>query len=160
MKTLEVFGSAEKAVVDDCDFDEMSRYSWSLTGDGYAKTNVKKDGGYTTRLLHTMVADRAGLAGEIDHRDRVKLNCRRKNLRPCTRSQNRANIGPHRSNKLGVRGVYFSCGKFKAYIRKDGKRTYLGGFDTLEEAAETYRKAASDLFGEFAYHRSSDADLP
>lgn len=54
----------------------------------------------------------------------------------------------HRDNTSGVRGVYRTKrdGKWMAYIFAHGKKTHLGSYPTLEEAA-TARKAAEISYG-------------
>lgn len=82
---------------------------------------------------------------EIDHINGVKSDNRIINLREVTRSQNNANF-----NKL-KRGVFLEpTGKFLAYITSNYVRTYLGRYDTREEAQLAYNVAADKTFGEFA----------
>lgn len=90
---------------------------------------------------------------EIDHRDRNKLNNRIENLRPCTSSQNKGNIQLLPTNTSGYRGVSLNARsqKWHAQIKIHGKQTYLGRFDTPEEAAMLYNQAAIEHFGEFAF---------
>jgi hypothetical protein len=83
---------------------------------------------------------------ELDHINRIKEDNRITNLREATRSQNAANFPLRRDNKLGIRGVCLSRGKYVAQIRCK----HLGCFVTAEEASATYQKAARELFGEFA----------
>lgn len=81
---------------------------------------------------------------EIDHKDRNPANDQWSNLRSATRSQNNTNrtFSPRR-NALGVPGVHLTKeGKYRAQIRRGGKKRSLGTFPTLEEAAEAYRAAA------------------
>ena len=88
----------------------------------------------------------------VDHRDRNKQNNAWGNLREATCSQNAGNSGMHSHNKSGFRGVSHNTrsGKWHAQIKIKGKQTYLGRFDTPEEAAVCYNKAAEEHFGEFA----------
>lgn len=90
---------------------------------------------------------------EIDHRDRNKLNNRIENLRPCTSSQNKGNIQLLPTNTSGYRGVSLNSRsqKWHAQIKIHGNQTYLGRFDTPEEAALVYNEAAIEHFGEFAF---------
>lgn len=90
----------------------------------------------------------------IDHKNTNKLDNRRSNLRPADRSQNAANTPLTRSN-VGVKGVRAKDGKFEASLRG----VYLGRFDTVEAAAEAYRRAADVAYGEFANHGTAP-DVP
>lgn len=69
------------------------------------------------------------------------------NLRDITHQQNMCNRGKNKNNTTGYKGVSkHSSGKYQGKI----KQIYLGLFNTKEEAARTYNKAAIKLFGEFA----------
>lgn len=70
-------------------------------------------------------------------------------IRECTRQQNEANRGARHHNKLGIRGVYPVRGKFYAAIMRNGKRDFLGVFDTVDAAAQAYRSKATAFDGEF-----------
>lgn len=88
--------------------------------------------------------------GEIDHINRVPGDNRLVNLRDGTVSQNQANSRRQKNNTVGLKGVFRSHGKYRASIQKDGKRLWLGPFDTPEQAHGAYCAAAVELFGEFA----------
>ena len=88
---------------------------------------------------------------QVDHKDKDGLNNRWLNLREATQSQNKANSGPHKNNKLGIKGVHRRTnGKYRVKISVRGKRYYLGQYETLEAAARAYRNAARKHFKEFA----------
>ena len=88
---------------------------------------------------------------EIDHKDGDGLNNRWLNLRECTHSQNMGNRRVNKNNKLGVKGVYRRPnGRYCAQISIYGKKTHLGYYNTVKDAAHAYRKAAKKQFGKFA----------
>lgn len=143
------------AVVDDIDA-ELASYRWFAVGRNgkWYATRHARAGESTMSLLHREVARRAGMAidgKEVDHRDGDGLNCRRDNLRPATKLQNSYNRGPNRNNKSGFKGVSWwrRDSRWQAIIRANGRQKHLGFYDTVEEAAEAYRKAAERLHGEF-----------
>jgi hypothetical protein len=88
----------------------------------------------------------------IDHRDGNTTNNDSANLRRATATENLANTP--RINKHGFRGVHYHAksGRWNARIHKEGVCISLGYFDTKEEAAGRYLKAAEGMFGEFALH--------
>ena len=83
---------------------------------------------------------------EIDHDDRNRANNTWLNLRPATRGQNRQNLSS-RTAKGGLRGATpRSNGKWVGQIKAPGgKVTYLGIFDTEEEAHAAYCKTKREL---------------
>lgn len=89
----------------------------------------------------------------VDHRDGYGLNNQRHNLRMATPQQNRQN-STYRNGKHGYKGVFQNKenhgGRFGARIGFNNRPIYLGMFDTAEEAAEAYNRAAVEIFGEFA----------
>lgn len=90
---------------------------------------------------------------EVDHINGIKDDNRWENLRECTKSQNGANRGLQENNTSGYRGVYWhkTKKKWRAVIRKQGKRYYLGEFFCPKVAAKVYNAAAIKHHGPFAY---------
>lgn len=56
------------------------------------------------------------------------------------------------SSRTGVKGVSWhrASGKYTAQIQANGRKTYLGTFDTIAEAAAAYERAAREQHGSFA----------
>src|SRR3990167_11542796 len=72
---------------------------------------------------------------QLDHRNLNPSDDRFSNLRLATQTQNKANSGLYRNNKLGVKGVRLHRnGRYEARIRVDGKLIYLGCRKTIEDA--------------------------
>lgn len=88
----------------------------------------------------------------VDHIDMDRLNNRIENLRTATKSQNMSNRLKQSNNTSGYKGVYFQSQikRWCAEIHADGKKTFLGTFDSAEEAHAAYVKAAESHHGEFA----------
>jgi len=69
---------------------------------------------------------------ETDHRNRNKLDNRRKNLRIVDRSQNSLNTKIRNDNKSGYKGVFWRADRNKWYVYFRGK--YLGYYETFRKA--------------------------
>lgn len=151
MKTYKIWlrHSQKCALVDRKDWFRLVGYKWYLSRDGYA-FRVLTDG---QRRRHIMLHEAVMHCPEtliIDHRNRDRLDCRRKNLRCISRSQSQWNKNKYRTNTSGYKGVTFDKGRWKAQIQALGVRYYLGMFATAVEAAQAYDEAAVALHGEFA----------
>ena len=141
------------ALVDDEDYERVSRFKWSAAVRKHAVYGYRQSGPKKKRvnvMLHAFILDPPdGL--EVDHVDRNGLNNRRSNLRLATRSQNLANTKLSRRNSSGVKGVRYDKerNKWRAEISATGIRYFLGRFDTKEEACGARSEAAGRLHGEF-----------
>lgn len=157
MKLIALTGRSKglRAIVSDKDYAFLSRWKWQRNNKGYIRRTVKQAGRRDrTELMHRVVAGRMGLVGEVDHRNRSRLDCRRSNLRPATRSSNNANTGRKANNTSGFKGVRCERRtkkpKWTARITVNCKEMHLGTFATAHEAAAAYDKAAKRFFGEYA----------
>lgn len=85
----------------------------------------------------------------IDHIDGNGLSNRRENLLFVTMSENAVN-SVCTWGRSKYRGVSWrsQTGKWRVQVAKDGKRKYVGDFLTEEEAANAYREAIQELFGD------------
>jgi hypothetical protein len=93
--------------------------------------------------------------GLVDHENGDKADQRIENLRLATHSQNSQNMGRNKANTTGFKGVavFNQSGqptRYRALIRANKVRVFLGIFDTPEEAHAAYCKAAKEYHGEFA----------
>lgn len=89
----------------------------------------------------------------VDHKNTKRDDNRLRNLREANNSQNSANSSLQKNNRSGFKGVSRSTpisNRWKAAIRKDGKRHHLGYFSSAEKAHAAYVVAAKRFHGEFA----------
>lgn len=149
-----VHGKA-KALVDDEDYERMSQISWVYNG-RYAVHWGWKNGKRHGMLMHRLIANTPpGM--QTDHVNHDTLDNRRQNLRVCTPKQNGRNR--RSTNPTGYKGVRHRCKRWSAEIRIDGNKTFLGTFDSPEEAARAYDRAALAHWGEFAHLNFAAAAL-
>jgi hypothetical protein len=145
--TIEIeLTQGKKAIIDDQDYEAVSKHKWCVNT-GYASTRT----GDKQVLLHRFILS-APSNMDVDHINMDRLDCRRSNLRVCTRSENMANRPPYKNNKTGFKGVRWMAdrNKYRAEIRHQKKQQHLGNFDDPVDAAKAYDKAARELFGDFA----------
>ena len=136
------------ALVDDSDFEELSKYKWYAAQNTMTFYAVRGD--YSGKKRKTISMHRqimnAQKGQEIDHKSNNGLDNRRRNLRFCTHSQNMCNQQKTRGSS-GFKGVCWLKKKWMARVQQ----IYLGCFDSEIEAARVYDNAAKKYFGEFAY---------
>jgi hypothetical protein len=135
------------ALVDDEDYETLSKYTWTAVKDG--RTHYAwRFGGVKNIYMHRVIMGDDG--PRVDHEDGNGLNNQRSNLRHATHQQNCANQRLPKNNTSGLKGVSRSDNKWKAQVMRGGKRTYLGLFDTKEEAARVYDSELTKMHGEYA----------
>lgn len=148
MKYIELT-QGKRAIVDDADCDMLMQHKWYAVNNNnhwYASTRLRNRGGIIP--MHRLLLDiPQGI--ECDHINHDGLDNRRSNIRPCTTSQNQQNrLLIFGSSKY--KGVSWKRGAWEAGIRKDGKWSYLGRYETEDDAALAYNLYAMTLFKEYA----------
>ena len=138
MKAI-LLSKGKVAIVDDGDFEWLSKWKWCYAIPGYAKRagDIK---------MHRVILERLGYKDfhSCDHKNGAGLDNRRKNLRPCTHQQNMLNKRKYKNNTSGFAGVGLDRGKWTARLTCKGKVTYLGSFDTPEKASAAYEVAKAE----------------
>lgn len=146
--------NGKSSIIDDDDYDHLSKYKWLMTKNNYAVRYEYRNGETFQFLMHRQIMGYP-IDMEIDHINGDKLDNRKLNLRICSRAENDRNSRPHRDGSSKFKGVSRigkrSKGKpWRARIW-GGKEIVIGYFLTEEEAAIAYNVKAKELFGEFAY---------
>lgn len=137
------------ALVDDDDFERISKFRWYYRKPGYADCSMRESVGvWKNYPMHKIILDIPNGA-VVDHINRNGLDNRKQNLRICTCSEN--NMNRSSVNKYGFRGIdQRSKNSWRAEIRIDGKVIRASPFKTPEEAALAYDKMAKQYHGDFA----------
>ncbi|MBN1124647.1 MAG: HNH endonuclease [Sedimentisphaerales bacterium] len=145
------------AMVDPCDYAELSRYSWKVIGRENTFYAFRWEGNRRV-FMHRQIAN-ASIDRQVDHIDHDGLNNTRANLRLCTQAQNVYNMRP-RLGTSKYKGVSFDKrhSRWRAQIQHQGVKFGLGYFSRETEAAKAYDQKARQLFGEFAYLNFPDCD--
>jgi hypothetical protein len=140
------------ALVDDEDFDELSRYKWHARKDNsnmcYAGRNSEKiNGRRHTIRMHWHIIGKPEKPFTVDHINGDGTDNQRSNLRIVSDRDNQCNRvhGKIKSSKYpGVRKSGDS-GRFKATIVINGKKKHLGCYDSPEIAFESYKAARQEI---------------
>jgi hypothetical protein len=131
-------------LIDEEDFEKMNQFKWNLDKDGYVRSLAKG-------LFHRLIMN-ASKDDIIDHKNNIKTDNRKENLRFVTRSQNAQNINKRDGNfDSRYKGVCFHKGanKWRCSISVNNVQKSLL-FDKEEHAAYWYDQLALKYFGEDA----------
>src|SRR3990167_7983082 len=133
------------AIVDDKDYEWLTRYRWKLHDGRYAARTIRVAGKCTVLYMHRAIVN-AKPGDVVDHTDLNKLNNTRTNLRLCTKSQNERNRSGKPKQRLSLyKGVSLrKNGVCVARIFEKGCAIYIGSFSTELEAAKAYDQYARE----------------
>jgi AP2-like factor (euAP2 lineage) len=167
-KYLPVNKGKDKAKVDSEDFEMLSELSWrtvtSSSGRRVVVTSVKTPKGVRMVTLGAYLMKPPKGKQVYPRRFQNGFDYRKENLIVCT-MQERQQILPKSRSQSGTsqyKGVsYYTKNKcWRAGIGVDGKSIHIGFYDSEEEAALAYNKAALQHFGDQAYQNQIKKSLP
>ncbi len=142
-------------LLDETDLHLVTEFRWNVRKHRHTAYVVYN--GRTVNLrLHRLILD-AGDTHQVDHRNGVGWDNRRKNLRHSDSTGNSRNHRPTKNKKYSkYKGVGYEPEStrrrafWRARIMVNRKHIFLGCFKTEEEAAQAYDTAAKKHFGEYA----------
>ena len=137
---------SEKFLIDNSFLEDVKKYKWHKTAQGYCGADTKSK----KILLHRFLLKLSNKKQWGDHIDGDITNNKMDNLRKVTPHQNSLNSsgkGVYQFKKGCKSGMDF---KWQSYITFKGKRKHLGYFDTEEEAMDVSKKERKKTFKEFA----------
>jgi len=147
-------GGDQFAIVDDEDFELVSRHRWHVMASRdrtyvYAASKLR---------MHRLIID-APPGVFVDHINGDTLDNRRCNLRLCTNAQNQQNTGS-RGGSSRHKGVSFNkkSGKWLGAFLFEGRRYYCGLWDNEDDAARAVDKKRGEVCGTFASKNLYDED--
>ncbi len=122
----------EIILVDDDDWLELTRYSWSLSEDGYASAHIPKH--KNNLMMHLFLLPLDG-AERVDHISGQRFDNRKANLRRVTAAINTYNRRKRPNSSSHYFSVFKSGNKFMVQIQKDFVGIYFGIYDSELVAA-------------------------
>jgi hypothetical protein len=156
------YGVGKVAIIDDEDYDRVSKYTWRTNKSGYVYTRVMRNSVTKTFLLHRFVMGCEDKSKVVDHKDHNLLNNQKDNLRICTPKESSKNVRkrnqdlyPCSSQYLGV--SYKPVASNGKKINKPWRMTIIlddrkidRHYHTEIEAALAHDEFARVHHGEFA----------
>lgn len=138
------------SLIDDEDYELISKYKWRANPYGKNKWRAVTTIKGKNILMHRLIMN---FPKEIDHIDGDGLNNIKANLRSCTRSQNKMNVGKFNGQySSSFKGVSKAKGRngWSAYTHLNGKSIFIGTYPTETMAAKAYNNFAINNHREFA----------
>lgn len=152
-------GTALETIIDKEDLDRAQEYQgtwyslWSpCTNSFYARSASTKEGKTTAIHFHRWIS-RCPIGLEVDHINHDTLDNTRANIRNVTIADNNQNVRKRVDNISGFSGVSWHKGanKWKAQINIENRRTHLGLFNDIRQAANAVHLAKIENMPGYAY---------
>jgi hypothetical protein len=155
-KKIPVSNGKFYAIVDDEDYEFLSKWKWHLSANGknVVHTFGKNQIGNSRKItkgIHSII-NKTPKGFFTDHINGNPLDNRKINLRTVTPQQNQWNKRPGKKSKTGIKGVGWckQTSRWKVSIFANEKSKTLGRFFCLGKAIKKYNNFAENYHGEYA----------
>jgi len=140
------------AVVDDNNYDSLSKYKWCAVKIRNTFYAIRKENGKSIYMHREIMGLSFNSLKQVDHINHNGLDNKLLNLRKCTSKQNQYNQKSIKGSSK-YKGIYWNKGtkRWHAQVWFNYHNYYLGVFVSEVEAAKAYNIAAKQYYGEFAY---------
>lgn len=144
MKSI-LLSKGQSAIVDDEDFESLSKRKWCALTSGKSFYAVRHHGEKFVYMHREIMATPKGM--DTDHINGDKLDNRRSNLRAVLHAQNTRGYHNRKVKSSKFRGVQWqkNASKWMARVKFNTKGIYLGLFTSEIDAARAYDRKASEL---------------
>ena len=115
-------------IIDEEDYDEVSKYSWHVTAKNYISTSYNHDDKHKTLYLHNLIMKRDAFLGKgqvesVDHINRNGFDNRKENLRLISQSEQNINQATKKRSVILPEGCPLKPEDIPRhiwYVRKNG----------------------------------------
>lgn len=131
-------------IIDVNDVSRVMQYEWFMDSKGYAISTAEL---IYSRKMPNFILVRKRM---IDHKNGHRADNRKSNLRPTDYSANNHNVTKDKTKTSSkYTGVHFDKSRqlWRAQIRTQRGREFIGRFNLEKEAAMAYNKAAVKYYG-------------
>lgn len=136
-----------RAIIDLDDVDKCKTHRWNRDKKNSYAQNHKIGRLHNFIMNFNPPKDRTSV---VNHINRNRLDCRKKNLEITTYQKNGINKGKQSNNTSGHPGVSWDNGhnKWEANIKLNNKKKFLGYYNNLNDAIKARREGEYKYFGE------------
>lgn len=141
-----IIDNGYQILIDKEDMEKISKYRWRVDKNtGYIYSDFIGKKVYLHRYIMDIHTDKSGRV--VDHVNRDKRDNRKENLRIVTQAENLRNLSILSNSNTGYRNIYKKGKKFCLMSNYNGKVTYFGTFQTIQDALNAKVNIWRDLWG-------------
>lgn len=145
------------------DYDLIKNYCWFMDNKGYIRAKSRNKNKKDYHMLHRLVMNITDPKVHINHKNGIRHDNRKANLRIAIEdgiNKNSINRRIQKNNKSGYTGVKWHSRNsiWEVKIGYNNESHYLGRFNGYDEAVKARKKAEDKMFGKWSYKNSGRSD--